>query len=341
MFTKLLSTNESIRKITGVQNFHDEGYYGERVIAANGECWDLNSYNPDGLGSNPIGYTSFSDHGLKAAACFFQVAPLAHLVMFSASGRFKSDGTYESEIMENALPYIKNNNITAMFTSLSTAGNLNFRNDYDKEMETIPNFCSCWSAGNDGEGNYGRMLELKNVIGVGGFSLNGENPVVTIDSGSSDKDYVIDFCAPFNIHCQLQNGADIRFSGTSASAPWLCGMICLVNDFFIDKTGKPLTREKMIQFLKDYSIDIDIEGVDKRSGWGIPCLPKPSEIDIKKYSSETSPDVNEPVYEGVADWAKEAWEKGAKKGIIDGTRPTDNITRQEMVVILDRLKLFD
>ena len=46
-------------------------------------------------------------------------------------------------------------------------------------------------------------------------------------------------------------------------------------------------------------------------------------------------------------WAKEAWEKASKtigtdgKPIMDGTRPTDSITRQEMAVMLNRLGLLD
>lgn len=53
-------------------------------------------------------------------------------------------------------------------------------------------------------------------------------------------------------------------------------------------------------------------------------------------------DVNTP-----ATWAKEAWEKASEKvgidgeTIMDGTRPTDNITRQEIAVVLNRLGLLD
>lgn len=48
-----------------------------------------------------------------------------------------------------------------------------------------------------------------------------------------------------------------------------------------------------------------------------------------------------------AAWAAEAWEKASKKvgidgkTIMDGTRPTDNITRQEIAVALNRLSLLD
>ena len=43
---------------------------------------------------------------------------------------------------------------------------------------------------------------------------------------------------------------------------------------------------------------------------------------------------------GAADWAATAWEKAKGKGILDGTRPTDPVTRQELAVVLDRLNLI-
>lgn len=43
---------------------------------------------------------------------------------------------------------------------------------------------------------------------------------------------------------------------------------------------------------------------------------------------------------GAADWAATAWEKAKSKGVLDGTRPTDPVTRQELAVVLDRLNLI-
>ena len=39
-------------------------------------------------------------------------------------------------------------------------------------------------------------------------------------------------------------------------------------------------------------------------------------------------------------WAAEAWEKARDNGVLDGTRPLDNMTRQELAVVLDRLNLI-
>ncbi len=47
-------------------------------------------------------------------------------------------------------------------------------------------------------------------------------------------------------------------------------------------------------------------------------------------NSEDTPDV----------WAADAWQKAKDKGVLDGTRPRDNMTRQELAVVLDRLNLI-
>ena len=41
--------------------------------------------------------------------------------------------------------------------------------------------------------------------------------------------------------------------------------------------------------------------------------------------------------DGVSDWAKEAWDWAKEKGFLDGTRPQEPITREEIAVILQRL----
>jgi N-acetyl-anhydromuramyl-L-alanine amidase AmpD len=46
-----------------------------------------------------------------------------------------------------------------------------------------------------------------------------------------------------------------------------------------------------------------------------------------------SEDSNEP-----DSWAKSAWEWAKAKGYLDGTRPRDNITRQEVAIILQRME---
>jgi N-acetylmuramoyl-L-alanine amidase CwlA len=42
----------------------------------------------------------------------------------------------------------------------------------------------------------------------------------------------------------------------------------------------------------------------------------------------------------VSDWAKSAWEKAKEKGIMDGSRPKSNLTREQFAVVLERLGLL-
>ena len=54
----------------------------------------------------------------------------------------------------------------------------------------------------------------------------------------------------------------------------------------------------------------------------------------------TAESTGEGMDTGAADWAAAAWEKAKSKGVLDGTRPTDPVTRQELAVVLDRLNLI-
>lgn len=48
-----------------------------------------------------------------------------------------------------------------------------------------------------------------------------------------------------------------------------------------------------------------------------------------------------PADDAPADWAAQGWKKAADKGVLDGTRPLDGVTRQELAVVLDRLGLLE
>ena len=53
-----------------------------------------------------------------------------------------------------------------------------------------------------------------------------------------------------------------------------------------------------------------------------------------KIGGNTKPqaDINEP-----SSWAKDAWDKAHELGLLDGTRPHDNVTREELATVLVRL----
>lgn len=53
---------------------------------------------------------------------------------------------------------------------------------------------------------------------------------------------------------------------------------------------------------------------------------------ILKEGGAMTADKNQP-----SPWAKEAWEWARREGLLDGTRPKDNITREELALVLKRL----
>jgi hypothetical protein len=75
-----------------------------------------------------------------------------------------------------------------------------------------------------------------------------------------------------------------RHTGTSYASPLLAGMIGLVQGFFFDMTGKKLTHEKLIEFIRDNSVDLGKFGRDDEYGNGLFVLPNPEDIDVSKYS---------------------------------------------------------
>lgn len=347
----LLNDDNRHRDFTGVTRFHNAGYFGERVNAASGETWDTNRYNPDNLVRNCLKDKQMSDeHPINTAATFFQVAPKAHLFMlYSIDGSYGSGDNYNSKFFNESIEIIEKYNITNMFTSLNCSRHTKFFEDLKNWYIKHPNFKPFWCAGNDSSKKYNPIMEIEEVIGVAAYTLM-VNGTVNPAYYSSISDYV-DFSAPSMIYLNPQatkpDAATYSNSGTSFSTPWLCGMSCLVDDFFIDKKGLPLTREGMIQFFKDNCKDIGDKGVDPKTGFGAVILPEPNSIDIDKYYNigrtnmstlDKFKDKND-----ISNWAKASVEWAVNTGILQGDDkgyllPKAYLTREQMAVMLERFK---
>lgn len=345
----LLKDNDRHRKFTGVEKFHKAGYYGERVCAASGETWSLSSYNPDGLVYDVLDINSHSginSHPVNTAATFFQVAPKAKLFMlYSSTGSYKGDGiNYSNKFLEKSTKVIEENNITNMFVSLTGSRHKQYFTDLSKWLQEHSNFKYFWSAGNDSTEDYNKMLEIEEIIGVAAYTLMVNGKVAP--AGYSSVTPYVDFSAPSmiytNVNAESADDNGYPNTGTSFSAPWLCGMACLVDDFFIDTTGRPLSREAMVQFFKDHTVDIGDEGFDNKCGWGAVVLPDPSEIDIWKYQNKEEVLPTYKDTDQISAWAKDDVDYCYMQGIMQGDtsgkfRPKDNVTREELACVVARL----
>lgn len=56
-------------------------------------------------------------------------------------------------------------------------------------------------------------------------------------------------------------------------------------------------------------------------------------LELMDVSDNNVGDIDKP-----SEWAKESWDKAHEMGLLDGTRPHDNVTREELAAVLVRLK---
>jgi hypothetical protein len=254
----LNTDNDRFRKFLGADVWHKAGYTGSRVIAGSAE--DFNTSN-------------HGAHEYLTYATFKEFAPDAQVLYLPA------EGYSDERFMQNEIEIIKERGVSCWFQSRASYGiGDSYSTDKDAAFEKVKEFCTFFnSIGNDGDNGYASECAAKWVYGVGAIYVMYDSGQPAVTPYTSTSEYV-DFAAPAMIWIENQ-----PFDGTSCSCPVLCGEAALINDFFIDRTGFPLTSKAMYQFMKDNSVDIYTPGKDMKSGFGYVKLPDPSAIDISKY----------------------------------------------------------
>ena len=124
------------------------------------------------------------------------------------------------------------------------------------------------SAGNEGsEGrDCGLPPEIAILVGACGL-INGRPKRDTYSSIDEEVDF-IDFRG---------DGA----MGTSFAAPYLCGKAALL----VQKYGPQLTQEDVYEYFKAHAQDLEEEGVDNKTGWGLPIMGDPKTVITIKIGS--------------------------------------------------------
>ena len=317
----LLDSNAWLRRVTGVDKFHAAGYFGSRVIAGTGEKVNTEAYSAGGR-IIPVLGEGTSEHAVQTAAVFFQVAPEATLYSFSTNTRL-TGGQKHWDFFSDCVPVMDEKRISNVFFSRVE----NNKEAIEKHREVLkdrPWLKEFWAAGNDGAGGYSKLLQVEDAIGVGAAEVLRSNKVIggprVYPAGYTSQTELVDFAAPgnpgVNIRATSQSDSAQILAGTSFAAPWLCAMACLVDDFFLDRTGQALSRAAMVRFFKDHCQDIGEDGRDDRAGFGLVVLPEPGEIDIERYvevKQMTFTDQGQ-----IAPWAKEAVEWCVARGYLQG-----------------------
>lgn len=136
----------------------------------------------------------------------------------------------------------------------------------------------CCACGNEGNKGTNKLLNGDLWKGIGSCRYNKGRPIKASYSSVGEE---LDFMSFDNLKGTWKNK---RLIGTSFASPLFAGMLALVQCFFLEKTGKKLNHEKLIEFVKDHCVDLEDEGHDSKTGFGLFILPEPTEIDISKYS---------------------------------------------------------
>lgn len=340
----LLDSNAWLRRVTGVEKFHAAGYFGSRVMAGTGEKVNTEVYSAGGR-IIPVLGDGTSEHAVQTAAVFFQVAPEATLYSFSTNTRL-TGGQKHWDFFSDCLPVMDEKRISNVFFS-RVENDKTAREKHAAVLAARPWLKEFWAAGNDGAESYSKLLQVEDAIGVGAAEVLRSSKVIggprVYPAGYTSQTELVDFAAPgnpgVNIRATNQSDSAQILAGTSFAAPWLCAMACLVDDFFLDRTGQALSRAAMVRFFKDHCQDIGEEGKDDRAGFGLVVLPEPEEIDIEKYVEVRKMEFADK--DRISTWAKDAVAYCVSRGFMQGKGenfdPKAPITREEFCVVLQRV----
>lgn len=342
MNTKL---NKEAFEFLGITKFHQSGYTGKNITIASKESiiegifddvecdeyFEVNSTNKQ------------AKHGTNVMDYIRQVVPDARKIACDFSG-ITEKNVWKCEGMEKLL-----SNPPQVFTSSSYNSSDSQEHHMKKYRELREKGCFLvHGAGNDGED--GVLDVVKNDVfkAVAAYKLFCGKPKKEAFSSVGEE---VDFASLDNLRATWDNK---RHTGTSYSAPIFAGMVALVQDFFISKTGKQLEYEKLLEFIKDNCIDVDEEGKDDKSGFGLFILPEPDSIEISRYintkgenKNMSEENKNSKIYktlEDVPNWGKPTIEKLINKNALKGDENGDlNISNDllRILVIHDRLGVYN
>lgn len=298
--------NDYIRDFLGVTAWHKAGYTGRYGLTASGEDF--------------AAAEAPSDHAHETLEAFREIAPdrkVIHLRLSDVGRLIKQTGK---------------RGVDSMYVSLSTQGfPSNLREKIDDQLPKRTTIFV--SAGNYQEEKYNHYMKPERVYGVGAVRLTKRNKVYVANYTSVSE--LVDFAGVTD----LDLPPDRRISGTSCAAPVLCGMAALVNDFFIQNTGRPLTDGAMYRFLKDHTVDVFEEGKDEKTGWGLPILPPPHTIDTDKYreAEDVTYKDDKNINHSHKGDVYRALDLGLMQGHDGSFEPKEPLTREQMATVAVRL----
>lgn len=338
--------NRNEFEVCGIPYWHALGYSGRGVRIANmescfTEAWYFNKPVIDPFSQGRA--ENNNSHGNQTMNIINQVAPEADLYILPRGGSYTKD-EIKGGLVEQALPFIVEERIHLVNASLGGRNHPLLNEMILAAQKSGASFiCSAGNSGDRGASPYARSGVW---ISVGAVVLT-ESGKVNLTSYSS-IDPAVDFVqfGELYAHDLHDKNGRIPCSGTSFASPLLTGMLALVQQFFIEKTGSYLNSEGLYRFMLEHSIDLGQQGRDPEYGNGLFMLPFPETIDVDKYVT-TSDNTVASFRDLSGHWGESFMLRLVKEGVLngypDGTlRPDGKVTRAELskviCVLMDIMK---
>ena len=291
--------NKKEFEISGIINWHKKGYTGKGVKIANLEACNTNAWYFKKQVNDPFSNAKESldnSHGNQTLNVISQVAPDADIYTLSSSGRYSKDSA-SGAFVEQSIPYMESEGIHLVNASKGGIDNRILNERIEQAQQHGVTFIA--SAGNEADLGPSGYARSGVWIAVGAVHLSGKGEILHANYSSIGEEVDFTQFSGLYVHDARPGYEDRVFpvQGTSFSSPMLCGMLALVQQFFLEKTGRTLTQNELYEFMKNHSIDLWEPGHDTKSGYGLFLLPEnPDDIDIAKYIEKEEPQLNNPEY---------------------------------------------
>ena len=329
--------------------WHELGYTGKGIKIANLEECNTQSWNLKSKINNPhnMHRNGTNNHGDIVVDILLQVAPDSEITILDNSNRSVVGGGIEGAFIDKSLPYIDKHGIHLVNASLEGSSSEALADRVKQSKDNGTTFIS--AAGNSSK--YGTMGYNSSTgwISISSSYLSKNGDVSILNNSARGED--IDFTCFGNILANNQKDKNypIRVTGTSFASPFFCGMLALVQQFFLEKTGKSLHPDKLLQFVKDNTLDLGEKGRDNLYGNGLFILPNPEDINVEEYIKiEKEDDIMSEFSDVKEDrWSVDDIELVSNlklmEGYPDGSfKPTKEVTREELATVTANLiRLFN
>ncbi|WP_197225157.1 S8 family peptidase [Lysinibacillus sphaericus] len=285
----------------------------------------LNLTDNNGHGTHVAGIVGASDNGSGA------IGVASSVQMYSVKLDDDEGKLYASDMLDG-LRWALENNVDIYNASFTNSLNspiyqAAINAAYEKGLMIVA------ATGNEGEGTVGFPAAYDNVIAVGSIGSNGKLEYY------SNYGPEVDFVAPGSVITSTSNKGDFETrSGTSMAVPFVSGVLALLMDEFPNQTP-----DWYYEALKDMSKDVEAQGFDNKSGYGLPQY-KPSEIkeEVQENDKEITsvkdlPKNEQRIYELVMAYIKDPSGKPASKRTKDFERAEELVQLITPSVVRDQL----